>query len=78
MSCKKILSHWVRMVCLPSYQALFVTVKKRHSSRKRGCLRESYIFSAHAKYIAALVDAGTDPDKFSARLAMLYHHARFQ
>ena len=46
----------------------------RHS-RNCSCLSGSFIFTARAKYIAALGDAGTDPDKFSARLAMLYHHA---
>ena len=46
----------------------------RHSDNC-GCLTKNFNFSARAKYIAALKDAGTDPDKFSTRLSMLYHHA---
>ena len=52
--------------------SLICHCKERHS-RNCGCLSGSFTFSG--KYIAALRDAGTDPDKFSARLAMLYHHA---
>ena len=71
-----------KIFCQPSkddvssrLSSLVCHCKGRHTGRNCGCLREGFIFSARAKYIATLTDAGTDPDKFSARLAMLYHHA---
>ena len=41
-----------------------------------GCMTDSCFFSARAKYIGALNDAGTDPQRFIARLKMLGHHAQ--
>ena len=59
----------------PQMHLVSCPCKPRH---KHGCgsTTDTFAFSARAKYITALNDAGTDPQKFVSCLKMLAHHTR--
>ncbi len=48
----------------------------KHHKSGCGCISKQFIAAARSKFFRALIDAGTEPERFVARMNKLHRHAR--